>query len=72
MIQEVDDGPAAQERFFREARAMAAVKSDNIVAVYQVGTIKDVPYLAMEYLHGEPLAAWLKPKAHPVYPKRCV
>jgi len=48
-----------RQRFLREARAMAAVKSDYIVTVHQVGQADDVPFLAMEFLEGESLDAWL-------------
>jgi hypothetical protein len=51
---------ANRGRFLREARAMAAVKSDHVVTVYQVGEGRDVPYLAMELLQGEPMDRWLE------------
>ena len=46
---------SARERFLREARSAAAVKHDHIVAIYQVGEDRGVPYLAMPFLKGEPL-----------------
>ena len=46
-------------RFLNEARAAAALASDHIVTVYQVGQDHDVPFLAMQLLHGEPLDARL-------------
>src|SRR5262249_47643694 len=52
-------GTAAQ-RFLREARAMAAVKNDHVVAIYHVGEDRGVPFLAMDYLEGEPLDAWVR------------
>jgi urea transport system substrate-binding protein len=42
-------------RFLKEARAAAALTSDHIVTVFQVGQDNDVPFLAMQLLHGEPL-----------------
>jgi phosphate ABC transporter phosphate-binding protein len=42
-------------RFQREARATAAVKSDYIVTIYQVGEDRNILYLAMELLEGESL-----------------
>lgn len=45
----------AKDRFLREARAMAALKDDHIVTVYQVGEDGDVPFLAMELLEGSSL-----------------
>src|SRR5438034_739919 len=51
---------AARKRFLREARLTAGLHSDNVVTVHQVGEINDVPFLAMELLQGETLAAWLR------------
>jgi len=53
---------SARERFLREARAAAAIKHDHIVAIYQVGEDRGVPFLAMELLEGEPLEDRLKRK----------
>jgi WD40 repeat protein/formylglycine-generating enzyme required for sulfatase activity len=46
---------SARQRFLREAQTAAAIRHDHIVAVYQVGEDRGVPYLAMEFLEGEPL-----------------
>ena len=46
------------ERFLREARAMAAIKHDHVITVYQVGEEDDVIYVAMELLEGETLESW--------------
>jgi serine/threonine protein kinase len=50
----------ARERFLREARSAASIKHDHIVHIYQVGEDRGVPYLAMEFLEGEPLDERLK------------
>ncbi|HZZ80632.1 MAG TPA: protein kinase, partial [Gemmataceae bacterium] len=50
----------ARERFQREACLCASVKNDHIVTIYQVGQDREVPYLAMELLHGESLQARLE------------
>jgi serine/threonine protein kinase len=44
-----------RQRFMREARAMAALKSDHVVTIYEVGVANDLPFLAMELLGGETL-----------------
>ena len=51
---------AACRRFLREAEATAAVHSDHVVTIYQVGEERGVPFLAMEFLEGVPLDRWLQ------------
>jgi WD40 repeat protein/tRNA A-37 threonylcarbamoyl transferase component Bud32 len=46
---------AARQRFVREAQAAAAVRDDNVVAIYAVGEDGPVPYLVMEYIDGRTL-----------------
>src|SRR3954447_12040839 len=43
---------AARRRFVREAQAAAAVRDDNVVAIYAVSDDGPVPYLVMEYICG--------------------
>src|SRR5262249_59514269 len=62
---EVGQTPLNRERFLREARAMAQVRSDHVVTVYQVGQADDVCFLAMELLEGEPLDRWLEREVRP-------
>jgi serine/threonine protein kinase/predicted ATPase len=57
---EIGQIPKNRERFLREARAMAQVRSDHVVTVYQVGQSDEVCYLAMELLEGESLDRWLE------------
>jgi WD40 repeat protein len=47
--------PAAEQRFLREARAAAALSSEHIAHIYDVGAERGVLYLAMEHLQGCPL-----------------
>lgn len=42
-------------RFQREGRAVAALDHPNIVHVYSVGSIDEIPYIAMEFIEGRPL-----------------
>ncbi len=51
---------SARRRFLREAQAMAAVHHDHVVAIYQVDEDNGVPFLAMEFLQGMPLAQRMK------------
>ncbi|WP_441287669.1 protein kinase domain-containing protein [Sorangium sp. KYC3313] len=53
--------PGATERFFREAQAAAAIASEHIARVIDVGqTDDDLPYFVMEYLNGIDLEALLE------------
>ena len=45
-------GAVARERFLREGRAAAGLKSDHVVTIYQVGEANGVAFLAMEFLDG--------------------
>src|SRR5262249_53137187 len=49
-----------RQRFLREARAMAAIQSDHLVTIYQVGQDRDTPFLSMQYLQGETLQSQLQ------------
>lgn len=48
------------DRFLREGRAIAALKHQHIVTVYQVGQAGEVAFMAQEYLEGETLETRLK------------
>jgi serine/threonine-protein kinase len=48
------------ERFLREARLAAKIRSEHVVHVYDVGTMPDgTPYMVMEYLAGTDLGRQL-------------
>jgi serine/threonine-protein kinase len=48
------------DRFFREARAAAALRHANIITVYASGQHDHQPYIAMEYVEGDSLAEIIK------------
>jgi predicted Ser/Thr protein kinase len=50
----------ARDRLLREARAMARLSHPNVVTVYEVGTAGGRDFVAMELIHGESLAEWLR------------
>jgi WD40 repeat protein/serine/threonine protein kinase len=60
MKAEVAKNPDNRERFLREARAAAKLKSDHVVTIHQVGEDNQVVFLAMEYLEGMSLDDWMK------------
>lgn len=48
------------ERFEREAKAVAALAHPHMVRVYDSGRDGDVRYIAMEYVEGEDLKAYIR------------
>jgi flagellar motor protein MotB/tRNA A-37 threonylcarbamoyl transferase component Bud32 len=52
--------PVRRKRFLREGRVMALIDSPHITQVLHVGEDHGAPYLVMEYLEGEDLAARVK------------
>lgn len=52
--------PALAQRFEREAQLLARVHHENVVPIFDSGTLADgSPYLVVQRLHGESLAARL-------------
>jgi tetratricopeptide (TPR) repeat protein len=49
----------AQARLLREARVLARLSHPNVVAVYDVGTVEDGVFFAMELIEGVSLHDWL-------------
>ena len=56
---------AASARLVREAQTMAKVSHPNVVAVFDVGTLDDELFLAMELIDGPDLAVWLRAEPRP-------
>ena len=54
------DKPEVRQRFEREAKASAQLRTPNVVQILDYGIWEKTPYIAMEYLDGEPLSARLK------------
>ena len=62
----LNDGGAASEsqvrsrgRLLKEAKAIARLSHPNVVVVHDAGTIDDRVFIAMEFVEGQTLAAWL-------------
>ncbi len=49
----------ARQRLLREAQAMAKVAHPNVITVYDVGTVDARVFIAMEYVDGHTLNAWV-------------
>jgi len=57
------DEKTARARLVREARAMARLAHPNVIHVYDVGTVEDGVFIAMELVDGKSLASWRDAKA---------
>ncbi|MEM7316437.1 MAG: serine/threonine-protein kinase, partial [Planctomycetota bacterium] len=51
----------AKQRFFREARSIAAVRHPNVVAVHAVAEQDGLPYLVTEFIEGQSLQQRVHP-----------
>jgi serine/threonine protein kinase len=61
------DNPAIVERFAREARLAAQIRSEHVVRVHDVATHPDLgPYMVMEYLEGSDLGQLLQAGPIPI------
>ncbi len=65
-------GGRARERLLREAKALAQLSHPNVVSAYDVGTIGDDVFVAMELVEGWSFKAWLREKKPTVYAKVAV
>ncbi|HEX9102176.1 MAG TPA: protein kinase, partial [Polyangia bacterium] len=53
-------GTTGKQRLLREAQALARLSNPNVVPVYDVGTVDEQAFVAMEYVEGQTLKRWLK------------
>src|SRR5512144_497439 len=61
MLPGLHESPETSARFLREARAAGQLSSDHVCRVMDVGRFETgAPYIVMEYLKGEDLAAVLR------------
>lgn len=54
-----EQGKVARERLLREAKSMARLTHPNVVTVHEIGTGEDGTFVAMEYVRGQTLGAFL-------------
>ncbi len=59
LIADVAPSASARNRFRREARAAAQLKTPHVVKIHDYGVDGDLPYIAMELLFGEDLKTTL-------------
>ncbi|MEQ9322187.1 MAG: serine/threonine-protein kinase, partial [Polyangiaceae bacterium] len=55
MLGELADDPTVRQRFAREAKAAAKIKSPHITQIHDYGVHEGTPYMAMELLEGRDL-----------------
>ena len=59
-LREGFDNEEMRERFEREARAAGRLSHPNIVTIYEFGEFDGRPFIAMEFVRGEPLAELIR------------
>ncbi len=59
--------PDHVKRFLYEAQAAAPLRHPNIVGIYEAGIREGTPFIAMEYVEGEPLDRFLRRRGKPLH-----
>jgi len=59
LIDPQDASEVSRKRFVQEARATARLEHPNLIRVFDAGEESGIPYIVMEYIAGEDLAAVL-------------
>jgi tetratricopeptide (TPR) repeat protein len=54
------DSALRRARLLREARAIARLSHPNVITVHDAGTFGERVYIAMEFIEGETVDAWLR------------
>lgn len=65
MLSEAADDPELVERFYREAKACAALSHPNVVTLHAYGQAEGVHYCALEFVEGRPASELLRKERVP-------
>ena len=65
LVRASSDDSRARAQTLGEAKAMARLSHPHVVQVYEVGEFNGQVFLAMEYVRGETLRAWLRARPRP-------
>jgi predicted Ser/Thr protein kinase len=65
-----EHGKEIESRFLKEAKLVGRLSHPNVVTIYEAGEDKGAAYIAMEYVEGKPLTAWLGPNRDLSLPDR--
>jgi formylglycine-generating enzyme required for sulfatase activity/predicted Ser/Thr protein kinase len=60
MLPDAAGSSSAQARFLREARGVAAIRSDHVITIFDVEEHEGSTFFVMEYLEGYPLHEYAK------------
>jgi serine/threonine protein kinase/tetratricopeptide (TPR) repeat protein len=60
VLKEGLDNEEIRRRFMQEANAAGVLEHENIVRIFDVGEHNGEPFIAMEYIDGETLSAWIR------------
>lgn len=59
------DSEEVVERFINEGRMIASLRHPHIITIFDIGTVSDVPYIAMEYVEGGDLKRKMRDRILP-------
>ena len=66
LSEETLGGELSRRRFLLEARALSSLQHPNIATIYRIGEHEGNPFIAMEYVPGEPLHRYLAGRTLPL------
>jgi len=59
MTPEMAGSARARKRFARKAQSAALVRHENVVTIFNVSSLQEIPFIVMEYVPGLSLQDWL-------------